>query len=347
MGFFKRQLLKVIEWNDNTTETIVYRYPMEDRDEIMNGCQLIVRPSQAAILVSSGQIADIYGEGTHKLTTSNMPILTKLAGWKYGFDSPFKAEVYYVNTKQFINQKWGTASKVTLRDSEFGYVRLGARGMYTFRVKDVAVFMREIFGTNRDYQTDNLKEYFKSIVVTGFSDALGEAKIAAVDLPSKYRELSDIVKQEVQHDFDTIGVELVNFLIENIALPAEVEKAIDQRASVGAMSGKMNEFTQYQTAQAIRDAANNPNGGSGFAGVGVGLGAAMAMGNAMHQSNQQPTVSQTVATQSCEQCGKPLAPNAKFCSNCGAPVSTKKFCSNCGTKVDGNAKFCPTCGKQL
>lgn len=347
MGFLRRQLLKVIEWNDNTTETIVYRYPMEDRDEIMNGCQLVVRPSQAAILVSSGQIADIYGEGTHKLTTSNMPILTKIAGWKYGFDSPFKAEVYYVNTKQFINQKWGTASKVTLRDSEFGYVRLGARGMYTFKVKDVAIFMREIFGTNRDYQTESLKEYFKSIVVTGFSDALGEAKIAAVDLPSKYRELSDIVKQEVQNDFDAIGVELVNFLIENIALPSEVEKAIDQRASLGAMSGKMNEFTQYQTAQAIRDAANNPNGGSGFAGVGVGLGAAMAMGNAMNNVNQQPTQQQSVATCVCEKCGKPMPQDGKFCPNCGAPATTKKFCPNCGTKVDGNAKFCSNCGKQL
>lgn len=347
MGFFKRQLLKVIEWNDNATDTIVYRYPMEDRDEIMNGCQLVVRPSQTAILVSSGQIADVYGEGTHKLTTNNMPILTKIAGWKYGFDSPFKAEVYYVNTKQFINQKWGTASKVTLRDSEFGYVRLGARGMYTFKVKDAAVFMREIFGTNRDYQTDSLIEYFRSIVVTGFSDSLGEAKIAAVDLPSKYRELSDIVKQEIQSDFDAIGIELVNLLIESIVLPDEVEKAIDQRASLGAMNGKMSEFTQYQTAQAIRDAANNPNGGSGFAGVGVGLGAAMAMGSAMNKSNQQTVQPQSITDNVCTNCGKPLAPDAKFCSNCGTAVVTKKFCGNCGAKVDGNAKFCSNCGKQL
>lgn len=350
MGFLRRQLLKVIEWNDDTTETIVYRYPMTDRDEIMNGCQLVVRPSQTAILVSSGQIADIYGEGTHKLTTNNMPILTKLAGWKYGFDSPFKAEVYYVNTKQFINQKWGTASKVTLRDADFGYVRLGARGMYAFKVKDPALFMREIFGTNRDYQTESLKEFFKSIVVTGFSDALGEAKIAAVDLPSKYRELSDVVKQEVQSDFENIGVELVTLLVESIVLPAEVEKAIDQRASVGAMSGKMEEFTQYQTAQAIRDAANNPNGGAGFAGIGVGLGAAMAMGGAMKNANQpQAATNQQnpVGGIVCSKCGKQLSSDAKFCSNCGAPVATVKFCTNCGKQVANDAKFCPNCGKQL
>lgn len=350
MGFLRRQLLKVIEWNDNTTETIVYRYPMEDRDEIMNGCQLVVRPSQAAILVSSGKIADVYGEGTHKLTTSNMPILTKIAGWKYGFDSPFKAEVYYVNTKQFINQKWGTASKVTLRDSEFGYVRLGARGMYTFRVKDPTVFMREIFGTNRDYQTNSLKEYFKSIVVTGFSDTIGESKIAAVDLPSKYRELSDLIKTEIQSDFEQIGVEIVNLLVESIVLPEEVEKAIDQRASVGAMNGKMNEFTQYQTAQAIRDAANNANGGAGLAGIGVGLGAAMSMGNAMNNSNQQ--MNQQAQTQHtslnvCSNCGKQVPSDAKFCSNCGTPMQTTKFCTNCGNKVETTAKFCPNCGKQL
>lgn len=345
MGFFKRQLLKVIEWTDNTTETIVYRYPMDDRDEIMNGCQLVVRPSQTAILVSSGQIADVYGEGTHKLTTSNMPILTKLAGWKYGFDSPFKAEVYYINTKQFINQKWGTPSKVTLRDSEFGYVRLGARGMYTFKIKSPTVFMREIFGTNRDYQTESLKEYFKSIVITGFSDVIGESKIAAIDLPSKYREISDSIKEEVQKDFDAIGVELVNLLVENISLPEEVEKAIDQRASVGAMSGKMNEFTQYQTAQAIRDAANNPNGGSGFAGVGVGLGAAMAMGNAMNQANNNQQVQQQ-STLTCANCGKQIASDAKFCSNCGTPVNATKYCSNCGNKIEQGAKFCSKCGKQ-
>lgn len=355
MGFLRRQLLKIIQWEDSSSDTIIYRYPMTDRDEIMNGCQLIVRPSQTAILVSSGQICDVYGEGEHKLTTNNMPIITKLASWKYGFDSPFKAEVYFVNTKQFINQKWGTATKVSLRDNDFGIVRVGARGVYSYKVKDAPLFMREIFGTNRDYSTSSLTEYFKSIVVSGFSDAIGEAKIPVLDIPAKYRELSEIVKDSLKDEFTKIGMELVNLVVENVSLPEEVEKAIDQRSSLGALGGKMNEFTQYQTAQAIRDAANNPNGGAGMAGMGVGFGAGMAMGNAMMNSvNQQQNQTaqpqqQPIASSGavCAHCQNPLVLGAKFCSNCGTPVQTRKFCTNCGNQLDGNAKFCPNCGKVL
>lgn len=349
MGFIRRQLLKVIKWEDNTNDTIVYRYPMTDRDEIMNGCQLIVRPSQVAILVNSGQICDVYGEGEHKLTTNNMPIITKLASWKYGFDSPFKAEVYYVNTKQFINQKWGTASKVNLRDADFGIVRVGARGVYSYRVNDAPQFMREIFGSNRDYSTASLAEYFKSIVVGGFSDAIGESKIPVLDIPAKYIELGEHVKSLLQDDFKKIGVELVNLVIENVSLPEEVEKAIDQRSTLGALKGSLGEFTQYQTAQAIRDAANNPNGGAGLAGMGVGIGAGMAMGNTMMNSyNQEPAKSeQTTNGPKCTNCGVSLVAGAKFCSNCGTPVQTKKFCTNCGCQLDPNAKFCSNCGKAL
>lgn len=347
MGFIRKQLLKVIEWNDNSTDTIVYRYPNTDRKEIMNGCQLVVRPSQVAILVSSGKVADVYTEGTHKLTTGNMPILTTIMGWKYGFDSPFKAEVYYVNTKQFINQKWGTATKITLRDQDFGLVRVGARGVYSYKVEDVVTFMKEIFGTNRDYSTNALAEYFKSIVVSGFSDAFGEAKIPVLDIPAKYREISDIVKQELSEDFKKIGIELVNFVLENVSLPEEVEKTIDQRSSLGALKGNLNEFTQYQTAQAIKDAANNPSGG--VAGAGVGLGAGFMMGNAMMNSyNQAQSNSQnSLNVPKCSKCGNQLSNGAKFCSECGSPVQVNKFCSNCGNQVAADAKFCPNCGKSL
>lgn len=348
MGFFRRQLLKVIEWKDSATDTIVYRYPMEDRDEIMNGCQLVVRPSQVAILVSSGQIGDVYGEGTHKLTTNNMPVLTKLAGWKYGFDSPFKAEVYYVNTKQFINQKWGTASKVNVRDADFGIVRVGGRGVYSYRITEPLVFMREIFGTNRDYSTYALTDYFKSIVVSGFSDAFGEAKIPVLDIPAKYRELADVIKNSLKDDFDKLGIELVNFVVENVSLPEEVEKAIDQRSSLGALGGHLNEFTQYQTAQAIKDAANNPNGGAGLAGMGVGIGAGVAMGGAMMNSVNQPQTQQVPNSNAiCANCKSPLTAGSKFCSNCGRPVSTTKFCTNCGAQLNADAKFCSKCGKAL
>ncbi len=352
MGFIRKQLLKVIEWTDDSQDTIVYRYPMTDRHEIMNGCQLIVRPSQVAILVSSGEICDVYPEGKHKLTTGNMPILTHLASWKYGFESPFKAEVYYVNTKQFINQKWGTTSKITLRDADFGFVRVGARGVYSYKVDDASKFLKEIFGTSRDYSTYSLLDYFKSMVVTEFTDSLGEAKIPVVDIPAKYLELSDIIKQSISEKFTAIGLELCNFVVENVSLPEEVEKAIDQRASMGALKGSLNDFTQYQTAYAIREAANNPNGAGAFASAGVGLGAGMAIGNAMMNNNQTPQqqtqpqhATPAMNGSACVKCGAALVAGSKFCSNCGQAVPQNKFCMNCGQVVPAEAKFCPNCGK--
>ena len=349
MGLFsaiKRQLLKVIEWSDNSTNTIVYKYPMTDRDEIMNGCQLVVRESQVAMLVSSGQIADVYGPGTHKLTTNNMPILTKLAGWKYGFDSPFKADVFYVNTKQFYDLKWGTPSPIMLRDADFGPIRIRARGTYSFKVNDAATFMREIFGTNQQYTTEALREYFKSMVVSGFADAIGELRIPALDLAAKYRELGDILKGTLNPDFEKIGITLCNMVVEAITLPEEVEKVLDQRTSVGIMSDKMGSFTQYQAAQAMRDAAQNE--GSGVAGLGVGLGAGVGLGQVFAESIKDAKDAPAPVTHgTCSKCGKGLVEGAKFCAYCGNPVSQEKFCTECGKKVPADAKFCANCGKQM
>jgi membrane protease subunit (stomatin/prohibitin family) len=355
MGLFsaiKRQLLKVIKWDDPSTNCIVYKVPMEDRDEIMNGCQLIVSESQVAMLVTGGQIADVYGAGTHELTTKNMPIITKLASWKYGFDSPFKADVYYVNTKQFIDQNWGTSSRVPMRDKDFGLIRIGARGKYSFKVKDAPTFMREIFGTNREYTTEALATYFKSIIVTGFADTLGTANIPALDLAAKYLELAEDMKKTLLPQFDRIGIEIPNINVEGITLPDEVEKAMDQRAAVGAIGNQMGNFTQYQAAQAIRDVANNPNAGAGMAGMGVGMGAGVAMGQAMGKAFSDSFQAKTPETQAtaqggvCPKCGQPVSANAKFCSNCGSPIEATKFCANCGAKLAPNAKFCPNCGKQ-
>lgn len=359
MGLFssiKRQLLKVIEWSDTTNNTIVYKYPMTDRDEIMNGCQLVVRESQVAMLVSGGQIADVYGPGTHKLTTANMPIITKLASWKYGFDSPFKADVFYVNTKQFIDLKWGTPSPIMMRDADFGPIRIRARGSYSFKVDDAPTFMREIFGTNKQYTTDSLKEYFKSMIVEGIADALGEAKIPALDIAAKYRELSDILKDTLKDDFGKMGIKIVNMVIEAITLPEEVEKTLDQRTSVGIMSDKMGSFAQYQAAQAIRDAAQNEGGG--LAGMGVGMGAGVGLGsmfaNSMANAKDAPITTPTdqpaptpVASAKCSKCGNSLSPNAKFCPECGEKVEEVKFCPECGEKILPNAKFCGNCGKKL
>ena len=356
MGFLRRQLLKVIKWDDAKQDLIVYRYPMDDRDEIMNGCQLIVAESQVAMLVSGGQIADVYGPGTHKLTTGNMPILTKLASWKYGFDSPFKADVYYVNTKQFINLKWGTASKVPMRDADFGVIRIGGRGSYSFKVDDAPTFMREIFGTNRDYSTKALTEYFRSLIVTSFTNALGSAGIPALDLAVKYYEIAEKMKEVTKEVFDNMGIEIVTLVVENISVPEEVEKAMDERASVGVMSGSLNEYTQYQTAQAIRDAANNPGGGAAAAGVGIGVGVGLgqAIAGSMTGNNAPapaptpaPTPAPEAAGATCPECGNPTPAGAKFCPNCGKALPTVAYCPNCGNSVPAGSKFCSNCGQKL
>jgi membrane protease subunit (stomatin/prohibitin family) len=343
MGFIRRQLLKVIKWDDPSKDTIVYRYPMEDRDEIMNGCQLIVQESQVAMLVSNGQIADIYGPGEHRLTTNNMPILTKLASWKYDFDSPFKADVYYVNTKQFINMKWGTATKIAMRDDYFGLIRIGARGTYSFQVTDPAQFMREIFGTNRDYRTYSLVEYFKSIIVSNFTKVIGEAKISALDIPAKYIEIGELVRTEIEDDFDKLGLKASALYVESVVLPEAVEEAIDKRASTGAMQGAIDDYTRIQTADAIRDAAQNEGGGIVGAGVGIGVGAAIGQTIV----NGMPGTTQAPATATCSNCNASLPQGAKFCPSCGTQVSTKAFCQHCGQQVPQGAKFCPSCGKQL
>lgn len=350
MGLFsalKRQLLKVIEWKDDSSDTIVYRYPMEDRVEIMNGCQLIVGPAQTAILVKEGQIADVYGPGLHKLETKNMPILTSLASWKYGFDSPFKADVYYVNTKQFINQTWGTTNPVMMRDRDFGMIRVRAHGKFSFRVSDPAVLMREIFGTNRDYRTASLIGHFRSIVVSSFADALGEANIPALDIAAKYRELADVLIQTSKDDFAKMGISVESLYIENVSLPQEVEQAIDKRTSVGVMGDKMQSFMQYQTAEAIRDAAKNEGG---VAGAGVGLGAGLGMGQmfaeAMKTAKDEPKPTE-VAKVACSKCGKMIPADAKFCPECGEKRPEKKFCVKCGKPMPASANFCPECGTKV
>lgn len=352
MGFIKRQLLKIIKWDDVSTDTMVYRYPMTDRDEIMNGCQLIVAESQVAMLVSGGQIADVYYPGRHELRTGNMPVLTKLGSWKYGFDSPFKADVYYVNTKQFTNMKWGTASKIPMRDEDFGIVRIGARGTYSYKVQDPALFMREIFGTNKDYSTSSLVEYFKSMVVSNFGKVIGECKIPVLDIHAKYIELGENLLSELVDDFEKIGLKICAVYVESVVLPEEVEKAIDSRATIGALGNKIDDFTKVSAAEAMKTAAANPSGG--VAGSGVGLAAGVMMGKVMAESltNQttQQASNQTIASNPtngpvCTNCGVKLNASDNFCSNCGTKVAVKRFCTNCGNEVPAGAKFCPNCGK--
>lgn len=370
--FIKSQFIEVIEWTDSTTDTMVYNFPVQGK-EIKMGAQLTVRESQAAVFVNEGLIADVFSPGRYTLSTQNMPILTKIKSWKYGFISPFKAEVYFVNTKQFTDQKWGTSNPVMMRDAEFGMLRLRAFGIYSFKVNNPSVFLKEVFGTSSEFTTEGITGQLKRAIVSGISDLLGETKTAAIDLAMYYDELSEQSREKLKPMFDKYGFELVSFYIENISLPEEVEKVLDKRTSMGVI-GDMGKYTQYQTAEAIREAANNPGGGLAAAGAGIGAGAAIGKMMADNLSASSAPKQQE-ARIICPSCGQETDAGRKFCSACGKPVSGetvkcvkcgadmqkgKKFCpdcgaaqqpdiscGNCGAIVNEGVKFCPDCGKQL
>jgi membrane protease subunit (stomatin/prohibitin family) len=340
------QFIEVIEWLDDSTNTLVYRFPVKDQ-EIKNGAQLIVRESQAAVFVHEGQIADQFPPGRYTVDGGNTPILSKLGAWKYGFNSPFKAEVYFVNTRLFTDLKWGTPNPVMMRDSDFGMVRLRAFGIYSIRVAEPKDFIKEIAGTNARFITEDIEGQLKRTLVGGFSDALAESKIAALDLASNYDELSKFTRVKLNEEFRTFGLELSKFVIENISLPQEVEAAMDKRTSMGVI-GDVGRYAQFQAADAMRDAAQNPGGG---AGTGVGLGAGFALGNqmvgamgdAMKQSKEGEPQAAGVP---CPQCGNKNAPNAKFCMECGTKLG-KATCANCKAELNPGAKFCNECGQKV
>jgi len=290
MGLWKKvagQFIDVIEWDDAAQDVMLWKFPRYD-NEIKNGAQLIVRESQAAVFLHEGQLGDVFTAGRVELKTSNIPILTTLSSWKYAFDAPFKCDVFFVALHRFTDLKWGTQNPIMLRDPEFGPVRLRAFGTYVVRVTDPGVFIKQITGITDEYRMDDIMNQFRDILVTRFADALGEAKIPILDLASNYTEIGDSLREIIQPEFKNYGVELTKLLVENISLPPEVEQALDKRSSMGVL-GNMNTYTQFQTANAIEDMANNPGGSGGnmmgmFAGVGMGN----VMGGTMQQSAQAP-----------------------------------------------------------
>ncbi len=280
------QLIDIIEWLDSTQDTIVFRFERQG-NEIKNGAKLIVRESQVAIFVNEGQIADIFDvPSTYTLETKNLPILGTLKGWKYGFNSPFKAEVYFVNTRRFMNLKWGLKNPLMLRDAEFGVVRVRAFGTYGLRVSDPSTLLRQLVGTNPDFSTEDISEQLRNMIVSRFSEILGEMKIPVLDMAANYTELGDLIAQKMRLEMVDFGLELINLMVENISLPPEVEAAMDKRTSMGVI-GNLSAYTQFQAAEAMEAAAKNP-GGDASAGIGMGMGFAMAnqMGRAMNQQNQ-------------------------------------------------------------
>ncbi len=343
MGFFSTNVLKAIEWQDSSKDTLVYKYPMDGR-KIVFGSKLTVRESQVAIFLNKGKIADIFTPGTYTLHTSNLPILGTLLAWPYGFKSPFFADVFFVNTKQFTNQKWGTSNPITMRDSEFGTIRLRGYGTYSFKVDNAETFLKELFGTNSSFETDDINQYLKSILVSNISDTIAESKISALDIAGNLSEFSQVVTDNVSSEFEKLGLKLIKLIIENISFPEAVEKAIDTRSSMGVLEGKMDTYMKYQSANAIGEAAKNPGNG----GVGASIGTGMALGEVIRESIRSANTSKTEEKEEkpgkfCPECGAKNRVNAKFCSECGKPLATKGKCSKCGADV-GKAKFCPECG---
>jgi membrane protease subunit (stomatin/prohibitin family) len=281
--FIKTELIDIIEWLDPSGDTMVYRFERHD-NEIKNGAQLIVRPGQAAVFVDQGKIADVFQPGRYELKTENLPILSTLRGWKYGFESPFKAEVYFVSTRVFTDMKWGTKNPIMLRDPEFGPVRLRAFGTYAVKVGEPAKFIAQIVGTNGTFTTDGITDQIRNFIVSRFTEALGEGKIPALDLAANFSELGTAVKTVIGPEVGEYGLEVTTFLVENISLPEEVERALDKRTSMGVI-GNLGAYTQFQAANAIEAAASNPGGSAAADGMGMGMGFAMAqqMANALGQ----------------------------------------------------------------
>lgn len=293
MGLINRlrnEFIDIIEWVDDTQNTIVWKFP-RFQNEIKNGAQLTVRESQVAILVNEGQFADIYLPGRHELTTKNMPILSTIKGWKYGFNSPFKVDIYFVSTKQFLDQKWGTKNPVIIRDPEFGPIRIRAFGSFCFKVQsDPKNFITSVAGTNSEFTTEGIAEQIRNFIITRFSDAVAESKIPVLDMAANLNEYSDRIKEYIKPSVDEYGLELTQFLVENISLPEAVQEALDRSSSMGIIGkDNMNAYTQMQFA----DSLGKEGSGSGMAGdaMGMGMGFAMAgqMANAFNgMAGQQP-----------------------------------------------------------
>lgn len=277
------QFIEIIEWLDDTSDTLVWRFPVYNQ-EIKMGAQLIVRENQLALFVNEGQAADLFPPGRYELTTRNIPIMTTLRGWKYGFQSPFKAEVYFFSTRQYNDLKWGTTNPVMMRDKDFGMIRLRAYGSYATKIADAKKFFATIVGTQKLTSTSDILGQLRSTILSRLSDAIAESNVAALDMASKYDEIASAAITRIGPEFASYGLELSKFFVENISLPEEVETAIDQRTKLGVLGDKMQQYTQMQTADSIKIAAANPGG---LSGAGVGMGAGMAIGNTMGQSLNQ------------------------------------------------------------
>ncbi len=321
--FITKQFIDVIEWVEPEEGILAYRYPMQDR-EIQNGGKLTVRDSQAAIFVNEGKVADIFGPGLYTLTTETLPILTYLRNWDKAFKSPFKSDVYFFSARIQTDQHWGTQNPISIRDKEFGAIRLRGFGIYSYHLSDAKSFYSKISGTRDLYRVADLEGQLRNTIIAKMTDAFAASQVPFLDMAANQGALAEKISETLKPAFTEYGLTLDTLVVENLSLPDELQKVLDQRISMN-MLGDMGKYTQYQVAQSIPIAAANEGGGA--VGIGAGLGAGVAMGQAMMEAVKKSTSGPSGGA----------AP--------GTPAAETKFCSECGKPIPRSAKFCPECGK--
>lgn len=324
MSFFSKQFIDVIQWTESDDSVLAWRFPFEDQ-EIQTGGKLTVRDSQLAVFVNEGQIADVFSPGLYTLSTQTLPLLTNLLNWDKAFKSPFKSDVYFYSSRLRIDQKWGTPTPITIRDREFGAVRMRAYGIYAYRIADPRIFYQKVSGSRELYRVGDLEGQLRNTIVGQMTNAFANANVNFIDMAGSQAQLAQTMLTALRPVFGDLGLSLENFVVENISLPEELQKMLDQRIGMN-MIGDMNRYTQFQVAQSMPIAAANEGGGA--AGIGAGLGAGMVMAQQMMNTM------------------KPQAPPEAAPPAPAAPASggATKFCMNCGKPIPKAARFCPECG---
>ena len=340
-SFISKQFIDIIQWTESDEGVLTWRFPMQEM-EIQNGASLTVRQSQMAVFVNEGRIADVFGPGQYKLTTQTLPVLTYLMNWDKLFESPFKSDVYFFSTRLQTNQRWGTANPITIRDKEFGAVRLRGFGIYSYMVGDPAKFHTKVSGTREIYRVADLEGQLRNTIVGQVSDAFAQSQIPFLDMAANQVELAAAMTEQLKPVFTDLGLSLESFVVENLSLPEELQKRLDERISMN-MIGDMGRYTQFQVAQSMPIAAGNEGGGA--AGIGAGLGAGMAMAQTMMQAMRPPDPNAPAGGGAPQ--GTPAGGAAGAAGGAGAAGAAgaeTKFCLECGKPMPRKAKFCPECG---